>query len=295
MQAISHSSFPRTRESSAWNRRRSTWIALAGMTGKSIQHIPPAALGGQSPVVRRGARKAVTFVIALFVAACSAPDAPSRPVRSPKIVFQSATHDFGHVTQGTTVTHIYSFRNTGGLNLTIDNVRAACGCTAVVTPHRVVPAGTEGTIEAAFDTSDAFGPMTRTVIVYSNDPAQPVTALTLSGYVDAEVAADPPQLYVGHLGRGQAAVNDVRLMGTSFPPGAVVSHNGNVLKTDLQEGAPGTGKRLRVAIQDDAPFGQFKEVVSIGTTSRRRPVLTIPVTGTVDRDTGTSPTVENAR
>jgi hypothetical protein len=241
--------------------------------------------------VGRGTRGAFALAIATLAAACAPSAAPQQ---APKIVFQETAHDFGHVAQGTTVRHVYAFRNPGGLPLTIDNVRSSCRCTAVVTPQRVVPPGSAGTIEAIFDTADAFGQKTRSIIVYSNDPSQPVTTLTLSGYIDAEAAADPPRLYVGHVSRGQAVANDVRLVGKGFPPDLLVSNSGKVFKVDAYAAAPGVGWRLRVTIMDTAPAGRFKEVISVG-RSNSRP-LRIPVTGFVDGDARASAnTAENTR
>ena len=206
------------------------------------------------------------------------------PLQPPRLVFAETTYDFGRTPQGTAVTHTFAFRNAGGLDLRIDHLRTSCSCTAAVAPARPVSAGGEGAIEATFDTRDDFGRRTRTITVYSNDPAQAVITLTLRGDIDAEVAADPPQLYVGHLHRGENAANDVRLVvgssaAVTFGP---VEASGAVVESFLREaGAGAAGKRLSVAIKPDAPLGHFRETVAIHTTSRRRPLLTIPVTGTV--------------
>ena len=95
-------------------------------------------------------------------------------------------------------------------------------------------------IDATFDTAHDSGHKTRTITVYSNDPAQPVTNLSLAGEIDAEVAADPPALYVGHLQRGQAARNEVRLL--SWPNAALLtgrSAHGKFLDASLRSVAGG--------------------------------------------------------
>ena len=73
---------------------------------------------------------------------------PSGPVSTPpRIVFQETTHDFGRTAQGTKVAHSYAFRNAGGLDLTIDNVRASCGCTVATASGRIIPPGGEGRLK----------------------------------------------------------------------------------------------------------------------------------------------------
>ncbi len=182
------------------------------------------------------------------------------------------------------VHHAFAFRNAGGLDLQIDNLRPSCDCTATAAPVRLLPPGTDSAIEVSFDTSDEFGRQTRTITVYSNDPAQPVITLTLRAEVAAEVAADPPQLYVGHVRRGQTAPHDARLI--VGDPGAVtlgpLEASGPVVNSFLRAGD--AGKRVVVTIKPDAPLGRFRETVTIHTTSRQRPVLTIPVSGTVEAE-----------
>ncbi len=210
--------------------------------------------------------------------ACSS----EKPAAPPKIVFHDTTHDFGRAAQGTTITHSYAFRNAGGLDLTIDNVRASCACTAAAASGRVVPPGGQGAIEASLDTAHDFGRKTRTITVYSNDPAQPVTTLTLVGDVDAEIAADPPELYVGHVTRGQMPRNDVRLLTANTVAARTAEAGGRVVDASLENAAG--AQRIRVAIKPDAPLGRFKESVVVHTDSPRRTELAIPVIGVVDAD-----------
>jgi uncharacterized protein DUF1573 len=202
-------------------------------------------------------------------------------------VFDQTRYDFGDVEQGARVAHTYTFRNGGGLDLTIDNVRAFCGCTAAVTSARVVPPGGDGRIEVTFDTTHDFGRTPRSITVYTNDPLQPVTSLALVGNVDADVGVDPVDLYVGHLQRGAAARNSARVLAHAGVAVGPVEAHGRVLEAALREPAAGTGARLvRIAIQKDAPVGRFKEDVVVHTNSPRRPLVTLAVTGVVDGDSG---------
>lgn len=219
--------------------------------------------------------------------ACTSPDRTSTP---PQIVFQEITYDFGRTAQGTKITHAYSFHNAGSLDLSIDNVRTSCDCSVAAIPSKVIPPGGEGTIDATFNTANDSGRRTRTITVYSNDPAHPVTTLSLVGTIDAEVAADPPALYVGHLRRGQAAPNEVRLLGAETATLGAVDSRGRIVDASLHTVAGGT--RLRVAIKPDAPAGRFKDTVTIHTKSAQQPVVTIPIVGVVDTDAPSGRAVE---
>jgi len=213
----------------------------------------------------------------VVLGSCSPSEPPPVP---PKISFEETTHDFGRTAQGSPVTHAYVFRNAGGLDLTIDNVRASCACTVTAPSSRVLHPGDGGTITVSLDTSREVGRKTRTITVYSNDPGQPVTTLSLTGDVEADLAADPPALYVGHLQRNQVAQNEVRLL--ARPGVAVGSVEGSGKVVDASLRTTPAGARLRITIKPDAPPGRFKDTVTVRTNSTRHPTLTIPVVGSVD-------------
>jgi hypothetical protein len=239
------------------------------------------------------ARFLVWTLAATMLSACGSPTSSSAPTQPPKIAFAETSYDFGHVDQSGKVRHVFTFRNAGGLDLSIDNVRPSCECTATVVPARVVAAGGDGTIEVELDPAHDVGRKTRTVTVYSNDPAQPVTTLTLQGTVEADVVVAPSRLYVGHLGRGQAAPYEVRLTVGERAAISILSveATGKVIEATLHDAAPTTsGKRLRVAVNADAPLGRFDASLVVRTTSHQQPTLTIPVTGVIDGDVVVSPT-----
>lgn len=226
--------------------------------------------------------KSVAAVAVLLCVSCAPDDVPRQP---PKLVFSETTHDIGRVDAGRQVTAAYAFRNTGGLDLSIDNVRAACSCTAAVPAARVIPPGGTGAIDVTFDTAREHGHAAHTITVYSNDPAQPVTTLTLVADVDAALAAEPPELYIGHVRRGEAAPNSVRLLGPEARALGAIETTGTVLGASLSgNGSAGKPPVLRVAINAHAPLGRFRESVLVHTQNSRQPPLAIPVVGVVDPD-----------
>lgn len=229
-------------------------------------------------------RLPAAVTLALLASACHPLGTPaSRPALPPRLVFAEVGHEGGQVTAGSALSHHYAFRNTGGLDLTIDNLRAACDCTATVESRTIKP-GAASVVDARCETTNASGHVAHTITVYSNDPAQPVTTLTLSADVDAEVVAEPPRLYVGHCHRGQMAPGEAQLV--VGPPATVtaVETAGAVIDAALADGPQPAAKRVRVMIKKDAPSGRFEASLVVRTTSRRRAELRIPVIGVVDDD-----------
>jgi hypothetical protein len=244
--------------------------------------MPPTLLQApRIPVpVRLGV--ALRLAAALWLSGCHAPgDTARAPVLSPDLAVASAVHDAGRLQAGSPLQHQFTLRNAGGLDLSIDNLRVACDCSATVSA-RIIRPGAQAVVDASCETANAAGAFLRTITVYSNDPAQPVTTLTLRANIDAEVTAIPAQLYVGHCRRGQEGAGEAQVV--AVPPAAVtaVATRGAVIAAVLADGSqPGT-KRVRVTIKPDAPLGPFEESLLVRTTSRQRAEVAIPVVGVVD-------------
>src|SRR5215813_8435052 len=215
--------------------------------------------------------------------------APAAPATgAPHIVFAEPVFDFGKVEQGEQVTHLFRFTNQGGQELRIESVKTSCGCTAAVISEDVIPPGKEGTISATFDTTHFSGEKAKGITVYSNDPLQPVTTLTLQGEVTIEVAAEPAQLYLGRLRRGEEATRTIEVLYDAQKSIDIVkienSHPSvSVHAEDLsKEGKK--GKKLLVTLKKDAPLGRLNDQIVVTTTSQKKPVVEIPVFGSIEGD-----------
>ncbi len=231
----------------------------------------------------------LTSVLALGACMRSAPRTARQP---PQIVFEESSFDFGRVPRGTVVEHRFAVRNAGGLRLTIDKLRSACGCVAAVVPAPMLRPGATGTVDVRYDTSRDAGPETRSVTVYSNDPRHPVTTLTLTGEVASDVAIDPAELYVGRVRRGEAAATQLRVrLAPPIPADAAVIEAAGAVITAQLSGVDGTQntRRIRVEIRPDAPAGPFREEITLRIANAQPGVVTIPVVGRVEDDGGTAP------
>lgn len=98
------------------------------------------------------------------------------------IVFREYEHDFGKLTEGEKVAHIFSFVNNGAGDLVISSASASCGCTVPKYDRKPIPPGEGGTLEVVFDTSGRSGVQTKTISVRSNSPSE-VVILKISAEV----------------------------------------------------------------------------------------------------------------
>ena len=235
-----------------------------------------------TPLFQRGGRPTLLLLAALALASCGEPTSGS----APRIQFGETSFDAGRIEQGARVEHVFVFRNGGDRDLRVTRVRPSCDCTAAVSSDATIaPKGT-AEIATSFDTSGLSGKVTRTISVFSNDPAAPATLLHLTADVDFDVAAEPRRLYVGRVHPG----DEVRVQGRIVLDGGAqvtrIESSGPVVAAELVEPAAGSPprneRRYRVRIAENAAAGEFTNEVTVHTTSRSTPMLAIPVVGVVE-------------
>ena len=82
------------------------------------------------------------------------------------------------VTEKQAVGH-FKYQNTGDKPVHFKSVHASCGCTTAQSQKDKVEPGEKGEITATFNIGDRVGQQVKTVTVETDDPAHPVTSLTL--------------------------------------------------------------------------------------------------------------------
>jgi hypothetical protein len=77
--------------------------------------------------------------------------------------------DLGSITKGQVVEISWKFKNTGTKPLTIEDVRAQCGCTVPDPPKEPIAPGGEGVIKAKFNSDGSTGHVSKEVYVVANN------------------------------------------------------------------------------------------------------------------------------
>ena len=104
----------------------------------------------------------------------------------PKVVVKKRTIELGPVRQGEKATATFVLSNEGEAILTIESVRAGCGCTVPKTltaEEKQMHPGETLAVPVTFDSSGRFGKQRKSVTVLTNDPVEPRLQL----YLTAEV------------------------------------------------------------------------------------------------------------
>ena len=100
------------------------------------------------------------------------------------IEFETSEHNFGRIyEQDGSVTHEFTFKNTGDDVLLVTNARTGCGCATPVWTRTPIEPGDSGTITVTFNPRNRPGPINRRVTITTNHPDDPTTFLMLRGEV----------------------------------------------------------------------------------------------------------------
>ncbi len=100
-----------------------------------------------------------------------------------KIVFKETIHNLGDIPMDSQREHIFSFKNTGNTDLTINRVRAGCSCTGTLLTKKVLKPGESGEIKVVLHTDRRLGEITKSIYVYSNDPLHKRIRLVILGNI----------------------------------------------------------------------------------------------------------------
>jgi len=215
---------------------------------------------------------------------------------APGVAVDEPVHQFGRLEQGSLARHTFTVRSVGNLPLRVEHVKPSCGCVVTAAEGQNVPAGGETFVTVELDTRELDGPVTKTVTLYTNDPARPTVELTMRGEVHSEVVLEPPVLYFGRVRSGGPVRRQVLVKvekvgsGRSAAPVLVtaVDPPRPPITATLEATADG-GQAIAVELMADAPLGHFTRTVTFHTTSAREPKLTFEVLGSVEGDIAVTP------
>lgn len=106
--------------------------------------------------------------------------AQENTANDPVVTFEEDSKDFGDITQGDKVEHVFKFENTGKSPLVISNVAATCGCTVPSWPKEPIAPGKTGEIKVSFNSAGKMGKQNSVVRIYSNasEPIEKVSMIS---------------------------------------------------------------------------------------------------------------------
>jgi hypothetical protein len=112
-------------------------------------------------------------------------------------VFPERAYDFGVVARGSQIRHAFLVVNRTDSDIHIANWRAKCGCTDVKVGARVIPPGTQTTVEATINTTNFQGYKPSGLTLTLDRPYWAEVDLNLSCFIRNDITMNPGQLDFG--------------------------------------------------------------------------------------------------
>ncbi len=199
----------------------------------------------------------------------------------PSIHFDQVTYNFGSIQKGQTTTYDFKFTNTGNGKLVINNVKPICGCTAALLSSKELLPGATGVIKVTFDSTNYLGPVTKTITVTDNDPEKPVVMLTIAGEVVTDIMADKIALVFGSIKKGERSQQTINffISNPSVKITSVTSTKPYIKVSTLSQSI--SQETINVSVLPNAGFGPLNADIMIFSSSKKQPVLKIPVVGNI--------------
>src|ERR1700730_7150330 len=222
-------------------------------------------------------------------------------VAAPKIEVVPETKDAGIVAKGQVIETTFVVKNSGGSDLLISDARPGCGCT-VANYDRVIKPGAEGKVVTSVDTKAFTGPISKSVLLVSNDPERGQINLFIKATVKPFVDILPQPYVRVAIVKGDSDSRDVILLSEekTFKP-TVAEVSQNYVKAEIAPagekdkipGHPGEQYRVRITVTPDAPEGLLNAPVRISTGVSQQPMVEIPISGVVRARVSVTPVLVN--
>lgn len=214
---------------------------------------------------------------------------------APHVEVDETVFEFDTMQRGTTMSHKFTFRNTGDAPLTLEVLSTSCKCTIGDTPNKPVPPGESVGVELEWRALVAPGPFRQTARIKTNDPRHSLITLTVEGDVTEASGIWPPdfifdkvsagteksaEVYVMALTQDELEVSDPTL---SYP--ATRDFFDIEIEPVEPEALPNPkakkGVRIRLTAKPGLPLGHFDQYLSIKTNIPDAKKMDIPVVGRV--------------
>ena len=235
--------------------------------------------------------RSTMLAIAVMAAFAIAPGTVASAVDGPQMVVPEMIKDMGTVAQGEVVNVEFEIANEGNETLEIKAVRPTCGCTVADFDRQVEP-GKSGYIKAKLETRDFSGPISKSILVMTNDPQNPTVTIVIKTTVHPYVEILPRALIRFNAVQHEAMSQKITVVGgeneTNFEVTGVKSSEGFLTAAfrPLPEGERLAGKspkqwEVELSMTDDAPVGPVNAVLEIQTNHPKAKTVPVKVFGVI--------------
>jgi len=205
----------------------------------------------------------------------------------PRIDVAEKIKDYGVVAKGDTIAAVFEVKNTGKAALQINQVRPTCGCT-VANFDKTIEPGQTGKVHAEVDTAAFLGPISKAVLVFSNDPTTPQVSLVIKADVRAFIEAKPRPILRFNALQGEPSSDKVTLVASDGTPFRILGvdtaggpYQVKYAKLEPNEGEAGVKWEVEVTVPANTAEGLLNHKIEIKTSSEKAAQVPLTITGVV--------------
>ena len=224
----------------------------------------------------------VLFVLAqlsgLPLLSAPAAQAPVAKAAGPQARFAEPSVNFGKVAPTEARRHVFVVTNVGTEMLVITDVAPGCGCTTAGTWDREIPPGQTGRIPIEFNPANFSGPVSKSVVVTCNDPAQPTQVLEIQATVWRPFEVTPTfTSFLPVEGEPRNEVKIVRIVNNLEQPATLERPESNnpLFKAELKTIRPGREFELHVSYDSAVTGPSLNTVISVRTSLAEQSLLNV--------------------
>ncbi len=198
-------------------------------------------------------------------------------------VFPQRAYDFGYVARGSQIRHTFPLVNKTTSEIRIADWRTKCGCTNVRVGARVIPPGTQTTIEATIDTTKFQGYKASGLTLVLNQPSYAEVDLNLTCFIRGDIVMNPGQIDFGVI--RQATKLPSSSLSLTYAGGrsdwGIVKMNTQTARVKAkgeEQSRSADGQihwNVTATLQSGVPNGYFKDEITLITNDT--PPQTIPI------------------
>jgi hypothetical protein len=172
-------------------------------------------------------------------------------IKSPRLMFETSTFDFGKVKPSSENTAVFSYTNVGDKPLKIKNLHKCCGAAVTLDKEQLAP-GETGTLTAKYSVGKGTGVFTRAISFSTNDPQKQQMNFTIKGEVTQTLQWSPDTLELASYGKDIKSP-EITIKSLNDTPFAIKSFNStkDCFKADYDPNSKAKEFVLKPAVNAD--------------------------------------------
>ena len=210
------------------------------------------------------------------------------------------SHDFGTVARGSQLHYSFPLVNRTNQDIHILNWQTKCGCTNVSVGARLIPPGTQTTIEATIDTTRFIGPKASGLRLRLDQPSYAEADLNLNCFIRGDIVMNPGQIDFGIVRRDKLVPASLTLIyagGRSDWEVTKMKTQSSKVKAELRElNRTADGQinySLAANLQPGLSNGYFRDEITLVTNDPQSPTIPIAVVANITGAVSVTPSIIN--